>query len=162
MKVLEVSKEDLKYNLNIIKEKAGDTKIIAIVKANGMGFGLIQYSKFLIDNGIEMLAVANLDEALSLREAKVNADILMLSEVFDEEEIEKLISNNIILSIGSLEEKEKIAKICEKINTKAKIHVKIDTGFGRYGFLYTEEDKIYDALKSSDMIDVSRNIYTSF
>ena len=61
MKELEIKIDDLKHNLNSIKKHAKSTKIIAVVKANGMGFDLIKYSRFLIDNGIETLAVATTD-----------------------------------------------------------------------------------------------------
>ena len=85
----------------------------------------------------------------------------MLSEVFLDEETEALIKNNIILTIGNLEEKEKIANFAKKYNTKAKIHVKIDTGFGRYGFLYTEKDNILKAVENTDFVQV-QGVYTHF
>ena len=53
MKKLEVKKEDLIYNLNLIKDKlSGKSEILAVVKANGMGLGLVDYTKFLIEEGI--------------------------------------------------------------------------------------------------------------
>lgn len=56
MKKLEVSKEDLKHNLNLIKNRlAGKSEIIAVVKANGMGLDLVEYSNFLISEGIKYL-----------------------------------------------------------------------------------------------------------
>ena len=64
MKKLEINKQDLKNNLNIIKEilkkDNPKTKIIGVVKANGMGLDLVQYSSFLIENESHILAAANL------------------------------------------------------------------------------------------------------
>ena len=83
MKRLEINKKDLKNNLSIIRNIIGEnkTKIIAVVKANGMGLGLVEYAKFLTENEIDYLAVANIDEALALRKANINTKILMLTPI---------------------------------------------------------------------------------
>ena len=161
MKELEIKIDDLKHNLNSIKRHAKGTKIIAVVKANGMGFDLIKYSRFLIDNGIENLAVATTDEAEKLRLAGIDVKILMLSEVFSDEELEILIENDIILTIGSIEEKEKIEKLAIKLKKQVDAHIKIDTGFGRYGFIYTNENEILEAIKDSENIKIT-GVYTHF
>ena len=61
MKALIVNKNDLKFNIDKIKEEAKKTKtkVIAVVKGNGYGLDLVTYAKFLIDQGIEILAVAD-------------------------------------------------------------------------------------------------------
>ena len=79
MKSLVINKQDLKHNIRKIKEIVKDTgrqdnhkpiKIIAVVKGNGYGLGLIQYSRFLVDNGIDFLAVSTVEEAVKLSEAR--------------------------------------------------------------------------------------------
>ena len=94
MKKLEINKKDLKNNIEIIKQMNQETEkdkkpeIIGVVKANGVGLDLIQYSKFLVDNGINTLAVAVTQEAIKLRkEAKIENDIIMLSPRIIKEEI---------------------------------------------------------------------------
>ena len=101
MKALLINKEDLKHNINIIKEEAKktETKIIAVVKGNGYGLDLVEYSKFLIDNGIEILAVATTEDAIKLREAGIKEDILMMSSTCIKEDVKLLIENNVILTI---------------------------------------------------------------
>ena len=163
MKSLVVNREDLKHNIRTIKEIAKDTgrlddhkniQIIAVVKGNGYGLGLVPYSKFLIDNGIDFLAVSTLEEALQLREAKIQAKILMLSSTAVEKDVEKLIQNDIILTVGSKESVEIVQKVAEKLNKIVKAHLKIDTGFGRYGFCYNEKEKILEALKNANNIEI--------
>ena len=161
MKELLVEKNKIKHNLKIIKkiieadgknDSGEKVKIIAVVKGNGYGLGLIQYSKFLIDNGIKILAVATVEEALELRKSGIKEDILMMSSTAVKEDIQKMIDNNIILTIGSKEAGDAVNEA--SVNKKARVHIKIDTGFGRYGFIYSEKDKMIEYLKSWNNIKI--------
>ena len=163
MKSLVINKEDLKHNIRKIKEIAKDTgrqdnhkpiKIIAVVKGNGYGLGLIPYSKFLIDNGIDFLAVSTVEEAIKLRQAKIDTRILMLSSTAIKKEIEALVDNDIIITIGSKEAVNAAEEIAIKKNKKIKAHLKIDTGFGRYGFCYNEKEKMLETLKNIKNIEI--------
>ena len=154
MKKLEIKKEDLIYNLNLIKNRLnGKADIIAVVKANGMGLDLIQFSKFLINNGITILSVSTPEDALMLRENGINEDILLMSEVYKDKELTALIENDIILTVGNLDEKEKIENLAVSLNKTVKVNIKIDTGFSRYGFLFNDEN-IFEVVKSTENIDV--------
>ena len=142
MSTLVIEKEDLKHNIEQVKkfvtktgkdDKGNPVKIIAVVKGNGMGLGLVEYSKFLVNNGIDFLAVANLEEALALRQAGIQEEILMLTPIAKEKEMERLIENEITLTISSKEQIEIAEKIAQSQEKDAKAHIKIDTGFCRYG-----------------------------
>ena len=156
MKVLEINKEDLKTNIDKIKEQAKttETKIIAVVKGNGYGLGIVDYSKFLLENGIEMLAVSTVEEAIKLREAGIKEDILMMSSTCIAEDIKQLIENNIIITLGS-EMSIKIAdEIAKNLNIEVRAHLKIDTGFGRYGYIYNNLGKLVNTLKETTNIKI--------
>lgn len=170
MKKLSISRKDLKNNLKIIKNKLyafgkDDTgnfpKIIAVVKGNGMGLGLIEFSKFLVNNGIDFLAVANLEEAISLREAGIQEEILMLTPTSYEKELLQLMENKIILTVSTKEQIEIIEKIAKTKEMDVKAHVKIDTGFGRYGFLFSNEKEILEAFQMCDQLKIT-GMYTHF
>ncbi len=163
MKSLVINREDLKHNIRKIREIAKDTgrldnhkpiKIIAVVKGNGYGLGLIPYSKFLIDNGIDFLAVSTVEEAIKLREAGVQAKILMLSSTAIKKEIELLVENDIIITIGSKKALEIAETVAKEKNKQVKAHLKIDTGFGRYGFIYSQKQEMLDALKNMKNVQI--------
>lgn len=163
MSVLLIDKENLKNNVELIKQisKETNTKIIAVVKGNGYGIGIIEYTKFLIENGIEFLAVASVDEAITLRDAGIENEILMLTPISIKEDLEILIENNVSLTVDS----EKICSLIEEIgNSKqknAKVHIKIDTGFGRHGFLYNDIESIVKTINKFDKIKIE-GIYSHF
>ena len=163
MKKLVINKKDLKHNINQIKKYAkssgkddmgNDLTIIAVVKSNGYGLGIVEYTNFLIDQGINFFAVATLEEALELRQAGIRKKILMLSSTAIKEEVEQLIENDIILTIGSKEAAEIAEQVAQKNKKKIKAHLKIDTGFARYGFIYTEPEKIVKEVEKFKNIEI--------
>ena len=118
------------------------------------GFGLVEYSKFLIDNGIEILAVATTEDAIALREAGIKEDILMMSSTCIKEDVELLIQNNIILTVGSIEAIKLVDELARKYNVTIRAHLKIDTGFGRYGFVYSRLEETVAVLREITNIKI--------
>ena len=156
MKSLIINKKDLKENIEIIKSQIDEdlqedehtkTQIIAVIKGNGYGLGLIEYAEFLIENGIEFLAVSTVEEAIKLREAKITVPILMLSSTSIKKEVDLLIRNDIILTIGSAEAGAVADEVAEELEKTVDIHLKIDTGFGRYGFCYNKKEEMLEEIK---------------
>ena len=170
MKSLIINKDDLRHNIKTIKELAkldipDDNgkiyKLIGVVKGNGYGLGLVEYSKFLIDNGILTLAVATVEEAVILRQAGIKEDILMMSSTSLAEDLKMLIDNDIIITIGSEESAKTVKEISNKTDKKIRAHIKIDTGFGRHGFLYNDIKNIIDTIKKLSNIKIE-GIYSHF
>lgn len=167
MKKLVVNREDLKNNLEIIKKHLKkdsiekNPQIIGVVKGNGMGLGLIEYSKFLLDNGVKMLAVANVDEAVALRENGIKEEILMMTPCNRENDLKKLMENDITLTVNSAEQMERIEGLSKSQENKVLVHVKIDTGFGRYGVLYYDEKEILSLFNIAKNVKIA-GLYTHF
>ena len=170
MKKVVIKKEDLIYNIEKIKEfseKNGKddngnfTKIIAVVKGNGYGLDIVSYTNFLIDQGINFFAVATVEEALKIRQAGINENLLMLSSTCIKEDIKKLIENHVILTVGSEEAVKCVNNVAKELGKKVRVHLKIDTGFGRYGFIYSDRDKMVECLKSAENIKIE-GTYTHF
>lgn len=163
MNKLVIEKEKLRHNIEQIKKfatKSGQDdsgkplKIIAVVKANGYGLGIVEYTKFLIDNGIDFFAVSTIEEALLLRENGIKEKILMLSSTAIKEDVEKLVENNIIITIGSQNDVKIAEEVASEKNVKIKAHLKIDTGFGRYGFIYSNREEMIQVLKEMKNIEI--------
>lgn len=158
MKKVIIEKQKLEENIQKINEIAKinneKVKIIAVVKCNGYGLGAIEYTKILIENGIETFAISTIEEAIQLRKAGIENDIIMLSGTAIKEELEILIENNIILTIGSKEDIEIIENIAEEKNMEIKVHLKIDTGMGRYGFIYNQPEELINNLQKIKRIKI--------
>ena len=158
----EINLDNLKFNLkNIKKLLKEDTKICGVVKANAYGHGSVEISKALIKEGVDYLAVARLEEGIELRQNDINVPILCLGYV-DENSLEYAIKNNIDITIYSYEAANKLNEICENLGKKSSVHIKIDTGMSRIGFLPNIEsiDDIEKIYKLSN-IDI-KGIYTHF
>jgi len=145
----EINLNSIENNLKEIKKIIGNKKKILLpVKADAYGHGIIEISKFVSNNKlVNMLGVASVDEALNLRENKIELPILLLGLVIpDEKTLKDAINNDIILTIADIETAKKISNISLELNKTTKIHLKIDTGMGRIGCDPSETLKIAQSL----------------
>lgn len=158
MKVLEISKEDLKYNIDKIKAHIENnnnvSKIIGVVKGNGYGLGIIEIANILVENEIDILAVSTVEEAIELKEAEIDADILLLGATAEKNELLKIIENNIIITISSFNDIDTLEEIYEESEFEIRAHIKIDTGFNRYGFKIEELKQLSERLKKLDYLKI--------
>ncbi len=161
MKVLEIKTKDLENNIVKLQKRAGDRKIIAVVKGNGYGLGLENFVEILLEHGINYLAVSSVEEAIELADKKMNATILCLEATSIEEEIQLLLDKDVVVTIGNIDTAKKVNEIAKNMNKKAYVHLKIDTGFSRYGFLYTEKNEILNSIQSCTSILVD-GIFSHF
>ena len=157
MNKLVINKENLLQNVQKIKEhaqtnlpddKGNPVKIIVVVKSNAYGLELKQYVQFMVNQGFDFFAVSTVQEAVEFRKLGFTQQVLMLSSTGIKEEIKTLIENNIIITIGSKETVDAVCTISKEMpEKKIKAHIKIDTGFGRYGFVYDNREEMIESLK---------------
>lgn len=146
---VEVNKEKAVHNFLEVRRAVGpDRKICAVVKADSYGMGSVELSKMYLENGVDMFAVAVIGEAFELREEIKDKDILVLGFT-SEEFYEDAIENDITLTIYNYEHAFRLNEAAKKLNKDAKIHIKVETGMNRLGFLPTDEnaDKVADIAK---------------
>lgn len=137
-----VEREYLKNNIEIIKREMNGVPVIGTVKANGYGLGTVQFARELTENGIDFLAAARPDEAAAVRNAGIDCPILLLSPVAEESDAELLADLRIIACVGSRESALLLNETAKKRGITLEAHLKLDTGFGRYGFLPGEEETV--------------------
>lgn len=109
-----------------------DTKLMAVVKADAFGHGIIEVSKKLEAINVDMLATADIDEALEIREAGIKSPLVAWLHG-STSDFAAALQNNIELGVSNLNELEKIASAAKTTGKIAKLHFKIDTGLGRNG-----------------------------
>ncbi|MBP3635275.1 MAG: alanine racemase [Bacilli bacterium] len=163
MSELIIKKEDLLHNINEIKSRVSsdDYTLIAVVKGNAYGLGIVEFTKFLIDAGFNFFAVAEASEALLLRKNGIKEKILLLTPYSDEKNVKLLVENDITLTIDSKESFCVADEICNKLNKKVLSHIKIDTGLSRYGFNFNNINEIKQIVKNSSNI-IFEGIYSHF
>ncbi len=130
---VEISKSALIHNIGQFKKLIKPrVKLMAVVKANAYGHGLVKTSKIAAKAGANWLGVDSIDEALDLRKAKVKTPILVLGYV-PQSRLGEVITNNIKLTCYNLETIEILGKLAPKLEKVAHIHLKIETGTNRQG-----------------------------
>lgn len=144
---LVVSTQAVRHNAQRIQEIAGDSRVIAVVKGNGYGMGLVPFATLLADCGITYFAVAALEEGIKLRQGGITQPILLLSPVSDEEEATALIQNHITATVGSVENAALLSQVGQQLAQQVTCHLKLDTGFGRYGFEEDQQEEMVQAVR---------------
>ncbi len=132
---IEVRDEHLVHNANEVARLARNRPIMAVIKNNGYGLGLVPVARALVrSKHVRVLAVVKLHEALTLREAGVKAPILMMGP-FDNRDVAEMHAHDIMpmvyTPIGDV-----LTRAAEGAGRPITIHVKIDTGLGRVGVPY--------------------------
>lgn len=137
---VEVNREKAIHNFLEVRKAVGPgVKICAVVKADSYGMGSMELSKMYLENGVDMLAVAVIGEAFELREEIKDTDILVLGFT-PEEFYEDAVENNITLTIYNYDHAVRLNEAAGKLKKKAKIHLKVESGMNRLGFLPTDEN----------------------
>lgn len=138
---VEVNLDNVVHNLNEVKRVVKEgTKICPVIKADAYKQGVMEIAKTYIDEGVDMLAVAVLDEALEIRKELKDVQVLVLGYT-PEEAYGLAIENNITLTIYTYEQGLKINEKCEELDMNAGLHIKVETGMNRLGFLPTEKSR---------------------
>lgn len=124
-----ISLSNYKHNLQLIRDTVGpDVKILAAVKANAYGHGLVEIAKVSTEWGVDYLGVVRVEEVRELRQAGVSTPILMLA-LCEPENLAEAIDLGVTLSVHSLEHLQQIIDQ-QKPTT---VHIKVDTGMHRAG-----------------------------
>ena len=159
---VEIKKSHLQNNLKQFRKIVGSQRqIMAIVKSNAYGHGILTVAKLCLSAGADWLGVVNLEEALSLRQFKIKAPIFILSYYPFSSDVKKAIRQNIDFPVYTLSQANFLDKEGQKVDKIVNIHIKIDTGASRIGILPGQADGFIEKIKKFKYLNL-RGIFTHY
>lgn len=160
--IAEIDLDAIENNVKEIKKQLRpETKMLAVVKADAYGHGAVEVSKICLYNGADWLGIATCEEGAALRQNNIPVPILILGYTVANQ-LETVIENRLTQTVFSYEMAELVSETAVKMGKTADVHIKIDTGMGRIGFLPDEENlKIIDKIFDLPNINVT-GIFTHF
>lgn len=152
LNTIEIDLNAINDNLRFFKNKIdSESKIIGVVKANAYGHGLAETARAVWTSGADILAVADIEEAVALRVEKIRAPIVVLGYV-NPKDFRRAIDFDITLSAFELDDVLHLSQDAKKLNKWARIDMKVDTGMNRFGFSVHEAADIYQQIQGIEHI----------
>lgn len=155
------------YNYNNIRKRVSEnTKIICVIKADGYGHGAVPLAHEYEKLNADWFAVSNIEEAMQLRQNGITLPILILGYT-PERMVNILAENNISQTVYSSEYGIKLSENAKKAGVKINIHIKIDTGMSRIGFMCQDinrDKNVIDEIAKVCILDniIPQGIFTHF
>ena len=144
----EIDLDKLAHNMREIRRLSKSKDIIAVVKADAYGHGAVDVAPVLLENGADMLAVAIQSEAVELRRSGIECPIMILGFT-PPDLIDNLLKYDIEQTVCSYKFASELSEMAVKENKIAKIHIALDTGMGRIGYIPNDESakEVYNISK---------------
>lgn len=158
----EINLDHIAHNVRAVRSRVHKScEILGVVKADAYGHGVARVVPVMLANGITRLAVSMLDEAIELRMTGVDVPILVMSYT-DPGRAAEILRHGITQTVYTRELALALSQAAQKLNMNARIHIKVDTGMGRLGFLAG-----YEAIKAITWIRtlpgiIVEGLYTHF
>ncbi len=157
---VEVRLDRLTQNLAAIRRRVAPARVMAVLKANAYGHGLVDVARHLTRQGIDYLGVAFLEEGILLREQGVSAPILVLGGIMGNQ-VPLFLDYDLALTASSVEKLMHVEAEARRRGVTARVHLKIDTGMERIGVHYYSAGELLDAALSCSHCQVE-GIYSHF
>lgn len=155
-----IDRAALDANVRTVVACAG-VPVMAVVKANGYGFGLEGLARACKKGGIRSFAITETEDISPLRKVVgKDDDVLVMRSTALSDEADAIVRAGCIATVGSLAAARALAAAARRAGTRARCHLKVDTGFGRYGFLPGEMDGALALYASEDLS--FEGMYTHF
>ncbi len=148
-------------NLKRIQRALPDRmRYVAVVKADAYGHGMPQMVRRLMQSGVDYFAVANITEAAEIRHMGAGWPILLLSPLLPGEE-KQVLTHDLIATVSTAEECERLDQLGREYNRKVRIHLKIDTGMGRLGVWHEQAGPLLQSIAGYQHLQLE-GLYTHF
>ncbi len=159
---VEIGHQALAHNIRALKSLlAPQTELLAVVKANAYGHGVIEVTKTVLENGATWLAIATLGEGIEIREAGITAPILVLGATNTAAELEAIAHWDLQPTLCTLEQQRLFQSTMAKLGKKLSVHLEIDTGMSRLGTRWEGAVEFVEAVHNSENLEIA-SIYSHF
>jgi len=151
----------IRHNVGVLRDVVGrDVGLMAVVKADAYGHGALQVARACRAAGAAWLAVATVDEGVALRDAGIDAPLLVLGPS-DPAEYPAALTHSLRLAAGSLANAAAAADAARTLGVRARVHVKVDTGLSRFGIPATRAVDEITAIAALQHL-LLEGVYTHF
>ena len=159
---IEIDEGAIAHNIRQLKKLlASKTELMAVVKADGYGHGAVRVSQIVLEAGASWLAVATVPEGIELRQAGIQAPILILGAINQAAQIEAISYWQLQPTICNKEQALIFAKTLSVNHASLSVHLKIDTGMSRLGTPWQEAEEFIKLVQSLPQLNIA-SIYSHF
>lgn len=158
---VDIDLDVLSNNIKIIKKYIGKTRMLAVVKADAYGHGIVPVALTAQDVGVDFLGITSVDEGILLRKNGINLPILVFNTILPEQ-AEKVLKYDLTASVCSFDVVQALNEAAKISNKKIRVHIKVDTGFGRFGLLPEYVPEFVKVISSNFKNIYIEGIYTHF
>ncbi|BAS27121.1 alanine racemase [Limnochorda pilosa] len=156
----EVDLGRLRENTRALARVAAPARLMAVVKADGYGHGAVPAARAALEGGASALAVARPDEAIPLRDAGIEAPVLVFAPA-SPEEVDLYGRLHLTATVVGRDQAAALARAAREQGVRLAAHVKVDTGMGRLGFLPDEALAFWEELRGLEGLELE-GLYTHF
>jgi alanine racemase len=150
---LDVDLDALAHNYAYVMEQIAPARMIAVVKAYGLGTGTLMAARKLESLGVHMLAVSNFLEGVYLRQHGVKSPLLVMNGLLPAQ-MAAAIGLDISFFCFDPESLRTADRLARELGRRARVHLKVDTGLGRLGFLPHDTEAVREALAGLGSVDI--------
>ncbi|HEX9028574.1 MAG TPA: alanine racemase, partial [Anaerolineales bacterium] len=141
---VEVNLSRLSENLASIRQQVAPARIMAILKANAYGHGMVEVAHHMVTQGVDYIGVAVLEEGILLREQGITKPILVLGGILGNQ-VPDFLKYDLTITASSIEKLQQIDEAAQALGVTARAHLKIDTGMERIGVHWYSAERLLEA-----------------
>ena len=149
-----IDARQIRWNAALLQREMRGVPVIGVVKCDAYGTGLLPVSRILLEEGVSALAVLHFREAEALRCAGIGAPILMLTPAVTPAQADAVLRLDLTASVDGAQSCALLESAAERAGRTVPVHLMLDTGFGRYGWLPDGTDALLRDLKCCSRLRV--------
>ncbi|MGD8777344.1 MAG: alanine racemase [Ignavibacteria bacterium] len=157
---LEIYLQNIRTNYYVIKEHVKPAKVMAVLKANAYGHGLVRVAKLMQEINADYIGVAVLEEAILLRESGITLPIMVMGGILGNQ-VPLFIKHDLTITASSISKLNQINEAASLLKKKATVHLKIDTGLERIGVHYYNAERFIEEAVKLENVTIE-GVYSHF